>query len=64
MGLSYIAHVYSLSHGTIIFDILTLTLKFDLLLKNFNHGFYLVMFAAQPVPLNSDNSYSGVIALC
>ena len=27
-----------LSHGTIIFDLVTLTLKFDLLLKNFNLG--------------------------
>ena len=29
-----------LSHGTIIFDLVTLTLKFDLLLKNFNLGCY------------------------
>ena len=28
----------NLSHGTIIFDLVTLTLKFDLLLKNFNLG--------------------------
>ena len=28
-----------LSHGTIIFDLVTLTLKFDLLLKNFNLGY-------------------------
>ena len=27
-----------LSHGTIIFDLVTLTLKFDLLLKSFNFG--------------------------
>ena len=27
------------SHGTIIFDLLTLTLKFDLLMKNFNLGY-------------------------
>ena len=27
-----------LSHGTKIFDLVTLTLKFDLLLKNFNLG--------------------------
>ena len=27
-----------LSHGTIIFDLVTLTVKFDLLLKNFNIG--------------------------
>ena len=26
-------------HGTIIFDLVTLTLKFDLLLKNFNLGY-------------------------
>ena len=35
-----IAHMYSsfqdLSHGTLTFDLMTLTLKFDLLLKNFN----------------------------
>ena len=38
----HIALVYSLwqdlSHGTITFDLMTLTLKFDLLLKNFNLG--------------------------
>ena len=28
-----------LSFGTIIFDLVTLTLKFDLLLKNFNLGY-------------------------
>ena len=37
-----ISHVYSLwqdlSHNTIIFDLVTLTLKFDLLFKNFNLG--------------------------
>ena len=52
-------HVYSLgqdlSHGAIIFDLVTL--KFDLLLKNFNHGFYLVMVAARRASLSSDNSY-------
>ena len=38
----HISHVYSLwqdhSHHTIIFDLVTLTLKFDLLLTNFNLG--------------------------
>ena len=38
----YISHVYSLwqdlSYHTIIFDLVTLTLKFDLLFKNFNLG--------------------------
>ena len=38
----HISHVYSfgqdLSHHTIIFDVVTLTLKFNLLLKNFNLG--------------------------
>ena len=37
----HIAHVYSLgelSHLTIIFDLIALTLKFDLLFKNFNLG--------------------------
>ena len=37
------ADVYSLwqdlSHGTIIYDLVTLTLKFDWLLKNFNFGY-------------------------
>ena len=37
----------NLSHGTIIFDLVTLTLKFDLLLKNFNHDFFLLMAAAR-----------------
>ena len=46
-----------LSHGAIIFDLVTLTLKFDLLLKNFNHGIYLVIVAARPASLSSDNSY-------
>ena len=46
-----------LSHGTISFDLVTLTLKFDLLLKNFNYGFYLVMVAARRASLSSDNSY-------
>ena len=36
------SHMYSLwqdlSHYTIIFDLVTLTLKFDLLFKNFNLG--------------------------
>ena len=54
-------HVYSLwqdiSHGTIIFDLVTLTLNFDLHLKNFNLGCYLVMVAAQRASLSSDNSY-------
>ena len=36
---------------------MTLTLKFDLVLKNFNNGFYLVMVAAQRASLSSDNSY-------
>ena len=38
----HISHVYSiwqdLSHHTLIFDLVTLTLKFDLLFKNFNIG--------------------------
>ena len=36
---------------------LTLTLKFDLLMKNFNLGCYLVMVAARRASLSSDNSY-------
>ena len=38
----HISHVYSflhdILHHTIIFDLVVLTLKFDLLLKNFNLG--------------------------
>ena len=38
----YISHVYffrpELSHRAIMFDLVTLTLKFDLLFKNFNLG--------------------------
>ena len=40
--------------------LMTLTLKFDLLLKNFNLGCYLVMVAAWRGSLSSDNSYSGI----
>ena len=40
-----------------IYDLVILTLKFDLLLKNFNHGFYLVIVAAHRASLSSDNSY-------
>ena len=37
MELSYFMCIpYDPSHGTIMFDLVTLTLKFDLLLKNFN----------------------------
>ena len=62
IGLSYCTLIlYSLwkdlSHGAVIFDLVTLTLKFDLLLKNFNHGFYLVMVAARGASLSTDNSY-------
>ena len=35
------------SHGTILFGLVTLTLKFDLLLVNFNIGCYLVMVAVR-----------------
>ena len=35
---------------------MTLTLKFDLLVKNFNHGLYLMMVAARQASLSSDNS--------
>ena len=38
-----------------MFDFVTLTLKFDLLVKNFNLGCYL-MILATPL-LSSDNSY-------
>ena len=35
----------------------TLTFKFDLLLKNFNLRFYLMIVAARRAVLSSDNSY-------
>ena len=41
-----------LSHGTVIFYLVTWSLKFDLLLKNFNLGCYLVMVAAQRASLS------------
>ena len=41
---------------TSIFDLVTLTLKFELLVKNFNFGCYLVMVAARRASLSSDNS--------
>ena len=47
--------------GTIIFYLLTLTLKFDLLLKNSNLGGYLVMVAARWASLSSDNSYTVIV---
>ena len=37
--------------------IVTLTFRFDILLKNFNLGCYLIMVAARQAPLSSDNSY-------
>ena len=37
-----------LSRGTVIFDLVTFTLKVDLLLKNFNHGFSLVWLRGWP----------------
>ena len=45
-----------LSHGTVIVDLVTFTLKFDLLLKSFSDGFYLVMVAARRASLSSDNT--------
>ena len=59
---AFILHmcVYSLgqdlSHGTIMFDLVTL--KFGLLLKNFNIGCYLVMVAAWRASMSSDNYYN------
>ena len=41
--------------------LLTLTLKFDLLLKNFNLGCYLVVVAAWRVSLSSDNFLSTLV---
>ena len=40
-----------------MFDIVTLTLKYDLLLKNVNLGCYIMMVAARRASLSSDNSY-------
>ena len=42
---------------------MTLTFKFDLLLNNFNHGFYLVMVAARRALMSSDNSYFFIVTL-
>ena len=50
-----------LSHGTISFYHLTLTLKFDLLLKNFNRGCYLLVVAAWRASLSSENSYFHIL---
>ena len=41
----------------IIIDFVTLTLMFDLILKNLNLGCYLVMVAARRASLSSDNFY-------
>ena len=60
MGLSYHTCVFLVtrpSHGYIIFYLLILTLKFDLRLKYFNLGCYLVIVAARRALLCSDNSY-------
>ena len=45
-----------LSCGTVFVDLVTLTLKFDLLSKKFIHCFYFVMVAAQRASLSSENS--------
>ena len=42
---------------------MTLTLKIDLLLKNFNYGFYLVMVAAQRASLSSYNSFYTLLSI-
>ena len=62
--MSKVKHIlYMLGKGgisvlqTSIFDLVTLTLKFDLLLKNFNLGCNLVMVAVQRMSLSSDNSH-------
>ena len=46
------------------FDLVTLTLKFDLLVWNFNFGCYLMMVAARWASLSSDNSYLSCLWLC
>ena len=45
-----------LLRGTVIFHLVTLTLKVDLLLRNFNIDCYLVMVATL-LALSSDNSF-------
>ena len=61
IGLSYCTCVFLVTRPFTwchnIFDLVTLTLKFDLLLKNFNHGFYLEKVATLRASLSSDNSY-------
>ena len=40
LAITFLPQEIGLSIGTITFDPVTLTLKFDLLLKNFNLGYY------------------------
>ena len=51
----YYCLLLDLSHGTKTVDIVTLTLKFDLLFENFNLGCYLVIVATRRASLSSDN---------
>ena len=48
--------------GALVYLVI-LTLKFDLLVKNFNFGCYLIMVAARRATLSSDNSYFVTISL-
>ena len=45
------------SKHTLIFDLVTLILRFDLLLKNFNLAYYLMVVATRRALLSSENSY-------
>ena len=60
IGLSYCTCVFLVTRPfiiTIIFDLVIFTLRFDLLLKNFNLCGYLVLVAAMRATLSSGNSY-------
>ena len=52
IGLSYCTGVVLVPY------LFSVTMKFDLLLKNFIYGCYLVMVATRQAQLSSDNSYN------
>ena len=50
-------HIIPYFHAPCRLKLRKMTLKFDLLLKKFNHVFYLVMVATRQASLSSDNSF-------
>ena len=54
---AFILHIWIPSRDTIIVYLVILSLKFDLLLKNFNISYYLAMVAARRASWSSGNSY-------